>query len=323
VVLGRLFRRASGEEQESQEEGQKAAPTVRVLAGGRELSLEPEDTVVIVKRPVVVDRGEVKELVVFRYVPAPHKLESGSATPSTVELGEPVRQESAVSVTHKGDHLSVGGKDFRIGAGSGVLYFEGGTASISLEMEPSFSVEAAGYWAHFGVDWRSVQAPRGDPVERFTVEVYRRLGKVVEKAAEIQLEPGDRAIIGRWSGELAEKYGIEPTPESTTVPHILVVDSGGRVKHYAPLGVAADIAVSRTHLILEVPREGGGLIVQDYGYRGQGSTSKTELFLEDIEGKPMTLTLHKNSARFYPASPSKGLGVQLGESVLLDIRASA
>jgi len=298
---------------------------VRVLAGGRELSLEPGGTAVIVIRPVVVDRGVVKNREVFQYIPSPHKLESGSATSSTVELGEPAR-ESGASVTHNGDHLFVGGKGFRIGTGSGVLHFEGGAAKISLEREPSFSVEAAGYWAHFGVDWRSVQTPRRIPATRFTLLAYRRVGKVVEKAAEVQLETGDMVVVDRCSGVgCEEEYTISKA--SIYGFHLVQgVESLAKVSRENRKTAQSEEVIYRepptTHLTLEVPH-GGGMVIKDYVGHGKGNpTGGVVLILEGIDGRPMKLALMGSTAHFYPASPSKGLGVQLGTSVLLDIRAS-
>jgi len=321
VVLGKLFKRVSG----AQEEDQGESTAVRVLAGNRELSLGSGDTAAIVIRPVVLDNRAVEDRVVFQYTPAPHKLESGSAASSTVELGKPAR-ESGVSVAHKGDHLLVAGKDFHIGTGSGVLHFEGGAAMISLEGEPSFSVEAAGYSAYFGVDWRSVQPPTGVPATRFTVELYRRIGQAVEKVAETQLGPGDMVVVERCSGAGCEEVYIISKTTTYALRLAQDMESLAKTNRENRKTAESEEVIYReppaTHLVLEVPREGGGIVVQDYAGHGKGNpTGGAVLVLEGVDGRPVKLALVKGTARFYPA-PSKGLSIKLGTSALLHIEAS-
>jgi len=329
VVLGRLFKRLSG----VQEEDQAGDTAVRVLAGNRELSLGPGDTAAIVIRQVLSENRDVSEnrerkvedRVVFQYTPALHRFDRGYATPYTVELGEPARQESSVSVEHKGDHLLVAGKDFRIGAGSGVLHFEDSSATkIPLEREPAFSVEAAGYWIHFGVDWRSVQTPSWIPATRFTVEVFRvSPGSGRRKAAEIQLGAGDMVVVDRCTRVGCEEEYTVSKASIYGFYSVQSVKSLTKMNREKRKTAQSEEVTYRepptTYLTLEVPRR-GGMVIKNYAGHSK-ATGGAVLVLEGVDGRPVELELMKGTARFYPA-PSKGLGIKLGESVFLVIRAS-
>jgi len=297
---------------------------VRVSAGGVNAVLGRGDMVMLVSSSGTEGREVAERQAVFFYVPSVlYGRANRSAKDLVVPLGKAARQDSRVGIRHEAGFLVVSGKDFHIGAGSGVMHLENGALVVPLET--SFSVEAAGYWAHFGADWRSVQTPRGDPAERFTVEVFRvSPGGGRRKAAEIQLETGDMVVVERCSrAGCEEDYIISKT---TTYASRLAQDVESLAKMNRENRKAAEseeVIYSEppaTHLTLEVPH-GGGIVVQDYGHKNQGSTSGTELILEDLDGKHMTLMLQKNRIRFYPA-PSKGLSIKLGTGVLLHIEAS-
>jgi len=167
---------------------------------------------------------------------------------------------------------------------------------VPLEREPSFAVEAAGYWATVKASGRGKGKQALEtvvPATSFTVMAYQRAGRAAEKASEVRLGPrrqGDHWKVER--GALRLRSGAQPQRQHGT----LHPGRGqrGRVKHYGPLGVAVDTMVSRTHLVVEVPQDGGGIVVWDYGPRGQGFTNGTTLVLEGADGEPMEMTMQRN-----------------------------